>query len=311
MKRLGKRLSRVMAGAHAAGKRSIRGRFGDRFGASPGRRTQLATTGERHGASLPKECHPKIPKIAAGPAQSALAPILLESGGNFATIGKTPARRTHTWTWESQDARRWFARRARGSGRGCAEALAAEGVNLTIVARTAETARGDGRRDSPAKRRAGEHGRVATSPRPRAGPRRSPPVRSRTFWSTMRAARRRATSRNFTHDDWIRALESNMLTPIELIRATIDSMSARGFGRIVNITSSAVKAPIDVQGLSNGRAFGPDRLCRGPRAQDGADRRHDQQPAAGHVRHGSHRRHDGRRRQNRKTFPSIRRASSA
>jgi 3-oxoacyl-[acyl-carrier protein] reductase len=62
--------------------------------------------------------------------------------------------------------------------------------------------------------------------------------------------------RNFTHDDWIRALESNMLTPIELIRATIDPMIARGFGRIVNITSSAVKAPIDVLGLSNGARSG-------------------------------------------------------
>jgi 3-oxoacyl-[acyl-carrier protein] reductase len=62
--------------------------------------------------------------------------------------------------------------------------------------------------------------------------------------------------RNFTHDDWIRALEANMLTPIELIRATIDPMIARGFGRIVNITSSAVKAPIDVLGLSNGARSG-------------------------------------------------------
>ncbi|MDI7065729.1 SDR family NAD(P)-dependent oxidoreductase, partial [Klebsiella pneumoniae] len=62
--------------------------------------------------------------------------------------------------------------------------------------------------------------------------------------------------RNFTHEDWIRALESNMLTPIELIRATIDGMSERGYGRIVNITSSAVKAPIDVLGLSNGARSG-------------------------------------------------------
>jgi 3-oxoacyl-[acyl-carrier protein] reductase len=45
-----------------------------------------------------------------------------------------------------------------------------------------------------------------------------------------------------------------MLTPIELIKATVDGMAARGFGRIVNITSSAVKAPIDILGLSNGRA---------------------------------------------------------
>ena len=47
-----------------------------------------------------------------------------------------------------------------------------------------------------------------------------------------------------------------MLTPIELIKATVDGMAARGFGRIVNITSSAVKSPIDVLGLSNGARSG-------------------------------------------------------
>jgi 3-oxoacyl-[acyl-carrier protein] reductase len=47
-----------------------------------------------------------------------------------------------------------------------------------------------------------------------------------------------------------------MLTPIELIKATVDGMAARGFGRVVNITSSAVKAPIDILGLSNGARSG-------------------------------------------------------
>lgn len=47
-----------------------------------------------------------------------------------------------------------------------------------------------------------------------------------------------------------------MLTPIELIKATVDGMAARGFGRVINITSSAVKAPIDVLGLSNGARSG-------------------------------------------------------
>jgi len=55
---------------------------------------------------------------------------------------------------------------------------------------------------------------------------------------------------------WIKAIDANMLTPIELIKATIDGMIARKFGRIVNITSSAVKAPIDVLGLSNGARSG-------------------------------------------------------
>jgi 3-oxoacyl-[acyl-carrier protein] reductase len=62
--------------------------------------------------------------------------------------------------------------------------------------------------------------------------------------------------RDFSRDDWIRAVDANMLAPIELIKATIDGMSARGFGRIVNITSSAVKAPIAALGLSNGARGG-------------------------------------------------------
>ena len=62
--------------------------------------------------------------------------------------------------------------------------------------------------------------------------------------------------RTFTRDDWIRAIDANMLTPIELIKATIDPMIARKFGRIVNITSSAVKAPIDILALSNGARSG-------------------------------------------------------
>jgi len=62
--------------------------------------------------------------------------------------------------------------------------------------------------------------------------------------------------RQFTREDWLKAVNANMLTPIELIRATVDAMIARKFGRIVNITSSAVKAPIDVLGLSNGARAG-------------------------------------------------------
>src|SRR5690606_38403119 len=62
--------------------------------------------------------------------------------------------------------------------------------------------------------------------------------------------------RDWDRDDWIKALDANMLTPIELIKATIDTMAERRFGRIVNITSSAVKAPIDILGLSNGARSG-------------------------------------------------------
>lgn len=62
--------------------------------------------------------------------------------------------------------------------------------------------------------------------------------------------------RDWTRDTWVAALDANMLTPIELIKATVDGMMARKFGRIVNITSSAVKAPIDILGLSNGARSG-------------------------------------------------------
>jgi len=62
--------------------------------------------------------------------------------------------------------------------------------------------------------------------------------------------------REWGRDDWIKAVDANMLTPIELIKATVDGMAQRGFGRIVNITSSAVKAPIDILGLSNGARSG-------------------------------------------------------
>ena len=62
--------------------------------------------------------------------------------------------------------------------------------------------------------------------------------------------------RDWDREAWIKALDANMLTPIELIKATIDPMIGRGWGRIVNSTSGAVKAPIDVLGLSNGARSG-------------------------------------------------------
>ncbi|WP_312407764.1 SDR family oxidoreductase [Pseudomonas rhodesiae] len=62
--------------------------------------------------------------------------------------------------------------------------------------------------------------------------------------------------RDWQREDWLKALDANMLTPIELIKACVDGMAERGFGRVVNITSGAVKAPIDVLGLSNGARSG-------------------------------------------------------
>jgi 3-oxoacyl-[acyl-carrier protein] reductase len=62
--------------------------------------------------------------------------------------------------------------------------------------------------------------------------------------------------RDWDREAWLKAIDANMLTPIELIKATVDGMAERGFGRIVNITSAAVKAPIDILGLSNGARSG-------------------------------------------------------
>jgi len=62
--------------------------------------------------------------------------------------------------------------------------------------------------------------------------------------------------RNWTRDDWIRALDDNMLSAIEMMKRTIDPMIKRRFGRIVNITSSSVKAPFSYLGLSNGARSG-------------------------------------------------------
>ncbi len=55
---------------------------------------------------------------------------------------------------------------------------------------------------------------------------------------------------------WIRALDASMRAPIELRKAPVEARAARGFGRIVNITSRAVKAPIAVLGLLNGARSG-------------------------------------------------------
>ncbi|WP_413992603.1 SDR family oxidoreductase [Labrys okinawensis] len=62
--------------------------------------------------------------------------------------------------------------------------------------------------------------------------------------------------RDWQREDWLKALDANMLTPIELIKAVVDGMIGRRFGRIVNITSSAVKSPIPTLGLSNGARSG-------------------------------------------------------
>jgi len=144
---------------------------------------------------------------------------------------------------------------SKGLGKACAVALAREGVNLVIVARTPEPLEATAReiRESSGVEviavatdittPEGRTKALAACPEPdilvnNAG---GPPP---------------GDFREWDRDTWIRAVDANMLTPIELIKAVVDSMIARRWGRIVNITSSAVKAPIDVLGLSNGARSG-------------------------------------------------------
>jgi len=61
---------------------------------------------------------------------------------------------------------------------------------------------------------------------------------------------------SFSHDDWLRAIESNMLSAIALINAALPGMKERGFGRILNVTSHMVKAPVALLSLSNGARAG-------------------------------------------------------
>lgn len=61
---------------------------------------------------------------------------------------------------------------------------------------------------------------------------------------------------DWDRDDFIAALDANMLTPIALIKALVPGMMDRGWGRVINITSQSVKAPIAVLGLSNAARTG-------------------------------------------------------
>jgi 3-oxoacyl-[acyl-carrier protein] reductase len=144
---------------------------------------------------------------------------------------------------------------SKGLGRGCALALAKNSALVTITARTrdaldetaAEIARISGSRVTPVvgdiTTPAGRAGALAACPAPdilvnNAG---GPPP---------------GDFRDWDEEDWQSACNANMITAIMLIKATVDGMIARRFGRIVNITSSSVKAPIPQLGLSNGARAG-------------------------------------------------------
>ncbi|HUP09148.1 MAG TPA: SDR family oxidoreductase [Caldimonas sp.] len=144
---------------------------------------------------------------------------------------------------------------SKGLGRGCASALVREGVNVVVTARGAEALEA-----------------TAVELRSLGG------AEVRTVVGDITTEQGRAAAlaacpqvdilvnnaggpppgdfRDWNREAWVKALDANMITPILLMQATVDAMASRGYGRIVNITSGAVKAPIDILGLSNGARTG-------------------------------------------------------
>ncbi len=148
---------------------------------------------------------------------------------------------------------------SRGLGFGCAQALSREGVNVLMVARRAEVLQ------------AAAAELIADSARPVSAEVLfvASDITTKEGRAAVFAMRRDfdivvtnaggpppGDFREWDRDAWIKAVDANMLTPIELIKQAVDGMAARGFGRIVNITSSSVKAPIQTLGLSNGARSG-------------------------------------------------------
>ena len=144
---------------------------------------------------------------------------------------------------------------SKGLGRACATALARAGAEVTITARTAaalEATAEEIRRATGAKVTAiagditTEQGRaaaLAACPAP-------------DILVTNAGGPPHGDFREWTLEDWQKAVNANMLTPIMLIKATVDGMCERKFGRIVNITAGSVKSPIANLGMSNGARAG-------------------------------------------------------
>ena len=144
---------------------------------------------------------------------------------------------------------------SKGLGKGCAQSLAKEGVNLVI------TARGKEALEATAEAIRKAHGvkvtTVAgdiTTPEGRAAALAACPTPD--ILVNNAGGPPPGDFRDWDREIWIKALDANMVTPILLIRSVVDKMIERKFGRIVNITSGAVKFPIPELGLSNGARTG-------------------------------------------------------
>jgi len=144
---------------------------------------------------------------------------------------------------------------SRGLGKGCAIALASEGVQLTINGRNSETlAAAAYEIEHLTNVQVRQVVADVTTEEGRAQLLDACPDPD--ILVTNAAGPSPGQFGDWDKEAWMEALAQNMLTPIELIRAVLDGMIGRRFGRIVNITSSAVKAPIGILGLSNGARAG-------------------------------------------------------
>lgn len=144
---------------------------------------------------------------------------------------------------------------SRGMGRACAHALAAEGADVFIVARkvavleqaAAEIAVATGAKVVPV---VGD----LTTPEGRAAAIAACPAPDILINNGDGEAP--GDYRDWDRERWIGALDRMMLSPIEMMRLTVDGMMERGFGRVVNIVSRSVKTPQLELGLSNGARSG-------------------------------------------------------
>ena len=144
---------------------------------------------------------------------------------------------------------------SKGLGRGCAEMLAANGVNLVMNARGA-----DALEKAAAEIHAAHGGEIETV----AADITSDAGRAEVLKAagevdiliTNAGGPPPGTWQDWEREDFIKALDANMLTPIALMKALMPGMMARGWGRVVNITSQSVKSPIAVLGLSNSARAG-------------------------------------------------------
>ena len=144
---------------------------------------------------------------------------------------------------------------SKGLGLACAQQLAREGVELVMLARGQEAL------EAAAQSIRAETGvKVITitadiiTPEGRAKVLAVCPAPD--ILVTNAGGPKPGNFREWSREDWLAAVDANMITPIELIRATVDKMIERKFGRIVNITSASVKHPIEHLGLSNGARAG-------------------------------------------------------